>query len=86
MYIFQTFLLKLFAKSFIDIYMFQILFSYQVEDLESEKKYMVSLNLSICFESHGPCVVSIPVLKNARLPKAVCDWKSDFIDPSKYTY
>ncbi|VDI06314.1 Hypothetical predicted protein [Mytilus galloprovincialis] len=55
---------------------------YQVEDLESEKKFMVSLNLSICFESHGPCVVSIPVLKNARLPKAVCDWKSDFIDPN----
>ena len=58
--------------------------SYVIENLESERKFMVSLNLSICFESHSPCVVSIPVLKNTQLPKSICDWKSDFIDPSKY--
>ena len=61
-----------------------IYFSYVIENLESERKFMVSLNLSICFESHGPCVVNIPILKNTQLPKSICDWKSDFIDPSKY--
>jgi hypothetical protein len=28
-----------------------IYFSYVIENLESERKFMVSLNLSICFES-----------------------------------
>ena len=54
-----------------------------IDDLDSERKFLVSLNLSVCFESKGPCLISMPVLRKTQLPKALCDWKSDFVDPGK---
>ncbi|KAL3873935.1 hypothetical protein ACJMK2_037012, partial [Sinanodonta woodiana] len=54
--------------------------SYSVFDLASEKKYLLSLNLSICFEA-DTCLVSEPVLKNVKLPKVLCDWNSGFLIP-----
>jgi hypothetical protein len=57
------------------------LFSYDIEDLKYKRQFVVNLQLSICLESNGPCLMTIPILDNAILPKSVCDWKSNFIDP-----
>ncbi|VDI33335.1 Hypothetical predicted protein, partial [Mytilus galloprovincialis] len=53
-----------------------------IKDYPTERQYEVTLDLSICFESSSPCMLSIPILKNTILPKSICEWKSDFIDPN----
>ncbi|VDI79784.1 Hypothetical predicted protein [Mytilus galloprovincialis] len=64
------------------VYLFGvILLDYDIEDLKYKRQYVVNLQLSVCFETTGPCTISIPVLTNAILPKSVCDWKNNFIDP-----
>jgi len=57
------------------------LFSYDIEDLKYKRQFVVNLQLSICLESNGPCLMTIPILDNAILSKSVCKWKSNFIDP-----
>ncbi|VDI42060.1 Hypothetical predicted protein, partial [Mytilus galloprovincialis] len=47
---------------------------YIIYDLQAEKKYMLNMNLSVCFEETGPCLVSVPVFENTKLPKLGCDW------------
>ena len=47
---------------------------YTIHDLQAEKKYMLNMNLSVCFEQDGPCLVSVPVFENTKLPKLGCDW------------
>lgn len=53
-----------------------------VEDLV--QTYRVNMNLTVCFESNGPCMIIAPVLTNTILPKPVCNWKTGFIDPRRF--
>jgi hypothetical protein len=34
---------------------------------------LVDMDLSVCFEANGPCMLTSNVLRNARLPKPLCD-------------
>ncbi|XP_052067239.1 uncharacterized protein LOC127706622 [Mytilus californianus] len=56
-----------------------------IEEFKISRMYMVNLNLSVCFETHYPCVIHVTVLRNTQLPKRICNWKSDFID-SDFSY
>lgn len=58
-------------------------YSFVIEDFQTARTFMVNLNLSICFESNLPCMINIPILRHTQLPKQICNWKSDFIDPGK---
>ncbi|ESO82597.1 hypothetical protein LOTGIDRAFT_236952 [Lottia gigantea] len=49
---------------------------FTIDDLNSEKKFLVNLNISICLEKDKPCFLSVPVLTNTKIPKLVCDWDS----------
>ena len=44
-----------------------------IQDLSMEKQFLVDMDLSVCFEANGPCVLTSNVLRNARLPKPLCD-------------
>ena len=35
---------------------------------------MVSLNVSVCYETSGECEFTVTVLDNVKLPKLKCDW------------
>lgn len=37
---------------------------------------MLNMNLSVCFEKEGPCLVSVPVFENTKLPKLGCNWNA----------
>ena len=64
--------------------MFMIFFfRYAINDLPNENKFQVNVSIRICFESAKPCLLEIPVFSNTKLPKKVCDWTTDFLDPSK---
>ncbi|KAL5013968.1 hypothetical protein ScPMuIL_008238, partial [Solemya velum] len=53
---------------------------FSILNLESEKKYLVDMNLQICFEE-GDCILTFPVLNATQLPKPTCDSSPGFIDP-----
>ena len=60
-------------------------FRYSVEDLSTEQKYLVNLNIQICLEANKPCVVDVPVFKNTKLPKKPCQWMTGFLNEGKGT-
>lgn len=49
-------------------------FSLTLDNLESQNKYLVSLDLQVCLESGSACAISVSVLKNTKLQKTNCDW------------
>lgn len=51
--------------------------SLELHDLPYQKKYLIDLDVSVCFESGGSCEISVPVLEHATLPKADCDWSQN---------
>lgn len=49
-----------------------------VEDLVSEKKFKINLNISLCFETSKDCLTTVNVLKDTQLPKVYCDWGTSY--------
>ena len=45
--------------------------------------YIVSLNISICYEANGPCALDLKILQNNKLPIPFCDFSQGF--PGKIT-
>ncbi|XP_033724553.1 uncharacterized protein LOC117314596 [Pecten maximus] len=54
---------------------------YLIVDLESEDSFVVSVNISICFESSDACEVSKTILDSVKMKKPVCNWGTDFLIP-----
>ncbi|XP_060596418.1 uncharacterized protein LOC132750445 [Ruditapes philippinarum] len=50
---------------------FQI--EYRIDDLQSQKKFIVNAKLKICFEQEY-CLYEIDILSDAYIPKPLCDW------------
>ncbi|XP_063447091.1 uncharacterized protein LOC134726610 [Mytilus trossulus] len=42
-----------------------------------EKQFVVDMDVSVCFEANAPCDFTTTVMKNARLPKPICDLSSN---------
>lgn len=57
-------------------------YSFILHDLYAEDQYLLSLTLSLCWESHGSCQ-DHHIFRNARLPKPTCNWNMDFKIPGK---
>jgi len=58
-------------------------FRYKIEELENERVYLVSMSVSICLESNGPCELDLKILENVKLPKSLCDFSQGFAIPGK---
>lgn len=43
-----------------------------MNDLSGEDKYLLNLNISVCMEYNGPCLLSVPVFINTKIPKEDC--------------
>lgn len=58
---------------------------YRIDDLASEKMFMLDLEFAICLEERKPtdCVVNIPLLKNLKIPKPLCNWNMGYSVPSE---
>jgi len=37
------------------------------------------MDISVCMERSGPCEVLLNVFQDTRLPKPLCNWKTDFV-------
>lgn len=52
--------------------------SFQIDEDRLENTYTLNLNISLCLESTGECVVHSPVLTNLATSKKTCDWTTGF--------
>lgn len=52
--------------------------SFNIESFPGERMYVVSLNISICFEDEKPCYLSVQILHNTRLPRRLCTWETKY--------
>jgi hypothetical protein len=58
--------------------------SYLVFDLVSDAHYMMSANISVCYEPDN-CTLTEMIVHNMMFPKPVCDFDSkDYTIPGKY--
>lgn len=57
---------------------------YKINDFPSENVFLVSMNVSICFESKGPCETEFLIMKHVKLHKPLCDFDEGFKIKSKY--
>ena len=53
-------------------------------DLIAKGLYQVTLDIDLCLETNGPCILETTVFKNTLLPKRVCKLYSGFVNASKY--
>ena len=64
--------------------MYMYICSFIIYDLSSEGsygQYLISMNISVCYEASAACDTVITVFENTLLPKTLCDWNKDFKDP-----
>ncbi|VDI13107.1 Hypothetical predicted protein, partial [Mytilus galloprovincialis] len=55
--------------------------NFTIDDLPDDKMYIVSMNVSVCFEANSTCEDDIVnVLNNALLPKQQCEYSEDFVE------
>ena len=52
-------------------------YSYLIYDLWWEGAYLVSVNISACFEAQGSCLLIETIMSAVKLPKATCGFKTD---------
>lgn len=57
---------------------------YSIDDLADERKFLVNMNISVCFESDAPCLYDIVLFQDSLLPKIMCDWESGFSIPGMF--
>ena len=57
--------------------------SYTIENLQQGRLFVATIDLSVCFESDGPCEDTINILKDVVLPKTECDWNVGFVIDGK---
>lgn len=69
MYFFQTFCNV--SKQFL------FCSSLTVDNFQGERLYLVSMNISLCFEAYEDCLRQIIVLKDTLLPKRRCSWDTN---------
>lgn len=39
--------------------------------------FVVSVNISVCYEANGPCAVDLKILENTKLPIPLCDFNQE---------
>ncbi|CAG2247494.1 unnamed protein product [Mytilus edulis] len=52
--------------------------SYKIDDFDGESQYLVSLNMSVCFESNKTCHMTAQILSNTWLKKTLCAWDNSY--------
>jgi hypothetical protein len=57
-----------------------------MDNLYNERKYVMSLNVSQCYESSGTCSLHHTLFRDALIPKGVCDWSMDYNIKGVYIY
>ena len=52
-------------------------------NLPGENVFAVSVDIAVCLEKGGECVVNVNVLDRVKFPKTDCVWSSNFTQTSR---
>ena len=52
---------------------FLLLFRYSIDDLKTNKMFLLNLAVNLCLDSNQPCVYTLKLLENIMLPKPFCN-------------
>lgn len=63
------------------LFFFRLLKRYTIWDNKGEGVYVVTVDLAVCFEDGGDCVINTNVLDQAKLSKQSCVWEKSFLNP-----
>uniref|UniRef100_K1PXP9 Uncharacterized protein n=1 Tax=Magallana gigas TaxID=29159 RepID=K1PXP9_MAGGI len=55
---------------------------YTIWDHKGEGVYVVTMDLAVCFEDGGDCLINTNVLDQAKLSKQTCVWGTSFLNPN----
>eukprot|EP00105_Crassostrea_gigas_P044414 XP_019928562.1 PREDICTED: uncharacterized protein LOC105342368 [Crassostrea gigas] len=58
-----------------------IKFGYTIWDYVGEGVYVVTVDLAVCLEDGGDCLISVNILDQAKLSKQICHWGTGFMNP-----
>ncbi|KAK3101936.1 hypothetical protein FSP39_007496 [Pinctada imbricata] len=70
------------GKHFFILFFREFEISYVVYELSGERKYLINLNISVCWESGQSCDLVAMVFDGGLLPMKPCVWNPGFADPS----
>lgn len=56
---------------------------YTIWDNVGEGVYVVTVDLAICFEDGGNCLVNVNIFEKVKLSKQICVWAAQFLHPGK---
>lgn len=62
----------------------KIVFRYTIWDYVGEGVYVVTVDLAVCLEDGGDCLINVNILDQAKLSKQICRWGNGFMNPGKY--
>jgi hypothetical protein len=48
--------------------------SFTIDNLYGSRQFLLNMNISFCFESHGDCYKNVTVFENTLLPKKLCPY------------
>lgn len=56
-------------------------FRYTIWDHGGEGVYVVNMDLFVCLEDGGDCLINVNVLNQTKLFKPICHWDTGFLNP-----
>lgn len=59
---------------------------YTIWDYAGEGVYVVTVDLAVCLEDGGDCLINVNILDQAKLSKQICQWGSGFLNPGIITW
>lgn len=59
---------------------------YTIWDNKGEGVYVVTVDLAVCFEDGGDCIINTNVLDQAKLSKQSCVWGTSFLNPGIFIW
>lgn len=57
--------------------------SYTIWDNAGEGVYVVTVDLAVCLEDGGDCLIDVNILNQVKLSKQICQWGTGFLNPGK---
>lgn len=52
--------------------MLSALFRYMVNNIQSDREFVIDLEVTECYETNGPCSQTLTLAKDLRIPYPVC--------------
>ena len=64
----------------------QFIFRYSIDDWKGQQLFLLNMEVNICLEAAGPCTLELPILKDLKVPKPVCNLEKSFYSFGIYIF